>query len=189
MAVAARSLMESRAGESVTLDDVVAAATKAKAPELYGVRRPGSTVLSILRQHPDVFVETLTGSGAKFSLNPRLEEEPDDPGGDAYRHHGPPRTSARAPPKRRYAEPAADDEFEEYAQAAAAEEEEDTPGVLSAKNLEICKKILEKVRTMKVRGRVVGELFELLPTRKQLPDYYKQIANPVDFQSVAKCLN
>ena len=189
VAVAARSLMESRAGESVTLDDVVAAATKAKAPELYGVRRPGSTVLSILRQHPDVFVETLTGSGAKFSLNPRLEEEPDDPGGDAYRHHGPPRTSARAPPKRRYAEPADDDEFEEYAQAAAAEEEEDTPGVLSAKNLEICKKILEKVRTMKVRGRVVGELFELLPTRKQLPDYYKQIANPVDFQSVAKCLN
>ena len=35
---------------------------------------------------------------------------------------------------------------------------------------------------------MVGELFELLPTRKQLPDYYRQIANPVDFRSIAKCL-
>ena len=37
-------------------------------------------------------------------------------------------------------------------------------------------------------GRVIGELFERLPTRKTLPEYYRQIAQPIDFESIAKCL-
>ena len=49
---------------------------------------------------------------------------------------------------------------------------------------------LKKVKALKDRdGRQVAELFILLPTRKQLPDYYKQIAHPIDFDSIGKCLN
>ena len=179
LAAAARAALEAAGGESLTLDDLVAAAEKAKVPEIAGARRPGSTVLSVLRQHPDVFLEALTGAGARFTLNPQLDDDEEE---DAY--HGPARTSGRAKQQKRYHEPDEDD----FNDVMEIDDEEDDAAGLVGKDQEKCMTILDAVRALKIKGRVVGELFELLPTRKQLPDYYRQIANPVDFRSIAKCL-
>ena len=54
--------------------------------------------------------------------------------------------------------------------------------------VEKCRAILQKARELKVKSRLVSELFELLPTRKQMPDYYREIANPVDFKSISASL-
>jgi len=192
-AAAAKAALDEAGGEPLTLDDLVAAAEKAKAPEIAGARRPGSTILSVLRQHPDVFVESLTGTGSKFSLNPNFDY--DDADDDIC---GPSRTSNRSKSKKRYVEPDEDDfndRFDEEAQANSKRkrggyrsDEEETYDGLSPTQEAACKTILSTARALKDRkGRVVAELFELLPTRKQLPDYYRQIANPIDFQSIAKC--
>jgi protein polybromo-1 len=81
-----------------------------------------------------------------------------------------------------------DEEKAEEEEEAEAEEEEEKNGTMPFSKVEKCKEILQKARDLKVKGRLVSELFELLPTRKQMPDYYRQIANPVDFKSIAASL-
>ena len=61
-AAAACDALESAEGASMSLDALVAAVEAAKAPEVAGARRVNAAVLSILRQHTDVFVEALTGA-------------------------------------------------------------------------------------------------------------------------------
>lgn len=189
-ATAAKDALD-EAAEALTLDELVEAAESAKAPELAGARRPGSTMLSILRQHPDIFVESLTGNGAVFSINERLVEYSDDdePAGPARK------PTTRAKPKKSYADPDEDD-FDDHDAASPdhhggkRKREEPHYDGLSPQQTEACKNILKKVKELKDRdGRQVAELFILLPTRKQLPDYYKQIAHPIDFDSIGKCLN
>ena len=181
------------AAEALTLDELVEAAEAAKAPELAGARRPGSTMLSILRQHPDIFVESLTGNGAVFTINERLveySEDDDEPAGPARK------PTTRAKPKKSYADPD-DDDFDDHDAVSPGEHhgskrkrEEPHYDGMSPQQTDACKSILKKVKEMKDRdGRQVAELFILLPTRKQLPDYYKQIAHPIDFDSIGKCLN
>jgi protein polybromo-1 len=181
------------AAEALTLDELVEAAEAAKAPELAGARRPGSTMLSILRQHPDIFVESLTGNGAVFTINERLveySEDDDEPAGPARK------PTTRAKPKKSYADPD-DDDFDDHDAVSPGERhgskrkrEEPHYDGMSPQQTDACKSILKKVKEMKDRdGRQVAELFILLPTRKQLPDYYKQIAHPIDFDSIGKCLN
>ena len=161
----------------------------AKNPELAGARRPGLPFH--LRQHPDIFVESLTGNGAVFSINERLVEYSDDdePAGPARK------PTTRAKPKKSYADPDEDD-FDDHDAASPdhhggkRKREEPHYDGLSPQQTEACKNILKKVKELKDRdGRQVAELFILLPTRKQLPDYYKQIAHPIDFDSIGKCLN
>ena len=243
-ATAAKEALEKAGGEALTLDDLVTAAEKAKAPELAGARRPGSTVLSVLRQHPDVFVESLTGTGTRFTLNKRLAEY-DDSDSEEVVATGPSRTSGRTKLTKTYADPDDDDDFydddedeggegnpklpwksgdvkkrkrshrgggaegsalrvklkrgdgggsqyeeEEFYDEYEEEDEEPKYEGMSPVHTEACKTLLANLREKKdKKGRVVGELFERLPTRKQLPDYYRQIAHPIDFESIAKCLN
>jgi protein polybromo-1 len=261
-AAAAKAALVAAGGgnAALTLDALVAAAQQAKAPELAGARRPGSTVLSVLRQHPDVFVESLSGAGVRFTLNKRLAGRDDD------FQSGPARTSSRAKSYKRYVDPNDDDAEEEEDddddeadddgegggdggavkgdlpwkardvlkrkrshrggvgaagskpkvkfrrgggvgggrryhddefyddslddEEEAEEEEELVYDGLSPVQSEACKTMLANARELKDgEGRVVGDLFERLPTRKQLPEYYKQIAHPVDFESISRCLN
>jgi protein polybromo-1 len=150
-------------------------------------------MLSILRQHPDIFVESLTGNGAVFTINERLveySEDDDEPAGPARK------PTTRAKPKKSYADPD-DDDFDDHDAVSPGERhgskrkrEEPHYDGMSPQQTDACKSILKKVKEMKDRdGRQVAELFILLPTRKQLPDYYKQIAHPIDFDSIGKCLN
>ena len=71
---------------------------------------------SILRQHPDVFVESLTGTGTRFTLNKRLAEYDDDDDDDdvIYTHSGPSRTSGRPKTKKKYVDPDENEFDDEY---------------------------------------------------------------------------
>lgn len=176
-ATAARDALYAANGAALSLDDLVAAVEKSGAPEVAGARRVNAAVSSILRQHPDVFLEALTGTGAKFTLHPTLMEEETD--------HGPPRAvSGRVAKKQKsYADSDGDDEME-----SESEDDADDDRAMTTGKVEQCRIILQKAREVKVKGRTLSELFELLPTRKQMPEYYRQIANPVDYKSIAASL-
>ena len=179
-ASAARDTLEAANAQAMSLNDLVSAVEKSGAPEVKGARRVTAAVLSILRQHPDVFVEALTGDGARFTLNPVfMEDEEED--------HGPPRASSGRAAKRQksYADSDEDDEME-YESEPEGDLVDDR--AMTAEKVEQCKGILQKARDLKIKGRQVSELFELLPTRKQMPDYYRQIANPVDYKSISASL-
>ena len=182
-AAAARDALESAEGASMSLDALVAAVEASKAPEVAGARRVNAAVLSILRQHTDVFVEALTGDGARFTLNPAFAEEEEE------EDRAPPRAPSGRAAKRQKSYADADEEMEEEESDddAEAEAEEET-GAMTPAKVEKCRAILQKARDLKVKGRLVSELFELLPTRKQMPDYYREIANPVDFKSISASL-
>ena len=53
-----------------------------------------------------------------------------------------------------------------------------------------CHSVLRAIRSAvePETKRLRSELFELLPTPKVLPEYYKAIANPIDLRSITKCL-
>lgn len=53
-----------------------------------------------------------------------------------------------------------------------------------------CRSVLAAIRASKdKKGRKRADPFELLPTRKALPEYYRAISAPIDLGSIQKCLN
>jgi protein polybromo-1 len=61
---------------------------------------------------------------------------------------------------------------------------------MTKKEIAACKIVLQAIRSCKdKKGRELAEPFELLPTRKQLPDYYRAISAPIDLGSIQRCLN
>lgn len=61
---------------------------------------------------------------------------------------------------------------------------------MTRKETDYCRSVLSAIRASKdKKGRSHAEAFELLPTRKQLPAYYRAISNPIDLGSIQKCLN
>ena len=61
---------------------------------------------------------------------------------------------------------------------------------MTKKEINACKLVLHAIRSCKdEKGRELAEPFELLPTRKQLPDYYRAISAPIDLGSIQRCLN
>ena len=182
-AAAARDALYAAEGASMSLDALVAAVEAAKVPEVVGARRVNAAVLGILRQHTDVFAEALTGDGARFTLNPAAfadEEEEETP--------APSRAPSGRAAKRQKSYADSDEEMEEEEEEEEEEEQEEGTGAMTPSKVEKCREILQKARGLKVKGRLLSELFELLPTRKQMPDYYREIANPVDFKSISASL-
>ena len=182
-AAAARDALYAAEGASMSLDALVAAVEAAKVPEVVGARRVNAAVLGILRQHTDVFAEALTGDGARFTLNPAAfadEEEEETP--------APSRAPSGRAAKRQKSYADSDEEMEEEEEEEEEEEQEEGTGAMTPSKVEKCREILQKARDLKVKGRLLSELFELLPTRKQMPDYYREIANPVDFKSISASL-
>ena len=61
---------------------------------------------------------------------------------------------------------------------------------MTRKETDYCRTVLNAIRACKdKKGRSRAEAFEILPTRKQLPQYYRAISNPIDLGSIQKCLN
>jgi hypothetical protein len=76
------------------------------------------------------------------------------------------------------------------ADGESAWEWKNTDGTMTQKATNVCHSILRSIRCAvePETKRLRSELFELLPTSKVLPEYYKAIANPIDLRSITKCL-
>ena len=76
------------------------------------------------------------------------------------------------------------------ADGGSAWEWKNTDGTMTQKATTACHSVLRAIRSAvePETKRLRSELFEVLPTQKVLPEYYKAIANPIDLRSITKCL-
>jgi len=78
------------------------------------------------------------------------------------------------------------EEFDERYRSEIAKPPSDK---MKRSDLDLCKGILRAIRSCTTKsGRTRSEAFELLPTRKMLPEYYRAISNPIDLGSIQRCL-
>jgi protein polybromo-1 len=90
-----------------------------------------------------------------------------------------------------------DEEIDYVADNGEDEMSEDAYDTLPTEKMEMtkqeasaCRSVLAAIRACKdKKGRKRAEPFELLPTRKALPQYYRAISAPIDLGSIQKCLN
>ena len=76
------------------------------------------------------------------------------------------------------------------ADGGSAWEWKSADGHMTQKATAVCHSVLRALRSAvePETKRLRSELFELLPTSRVLPEYYRAIANPIDLRSITKCL-
>ena len=76
------------------------------------------------------------------------------------------------------------------ANGGSAWEWKSADGHMTQKATAVCHSVLRALRSAvePETKRLRSELFELLPTSRVLPEYYRSIANPIDLRSITKCL-
>ena len=84
----------------------------------------------------------------------------------------------------------ADDGREEMSEDTAEASPPPEKMEMTKQETSACRSVLAAIRASKdKKGRKRADPFELLPTRKALPAYYRAISAPIDLGSIQKCLN
>jgi len=145
-------------GNALPPQEILDILTSKGVKDFENARRPLAAFSALLRQHPLDFIEARGGAVWELAEKEEVETESDE-----------------------------DDFLDHYRNASAPKPP--PPLQMSKADTDLCKGVMRAIRACKTKtGRSRSVDFELLPTRKVMPEYYRAISNPIDLGSIQRCL-